>query len=334
VHHDSADQLASFGQLAGPLGLEGPLGVAVELLEADGRWVGIAPDAQRGDDALLGRYLDGGDPGLLDELARRQQRVDYTAWKYGYVPTVIDLVVRARASGRTLVGCNMPSELQQRARASLGERTEQLRELHCALVLRDAFERAPSPASVAVLWGQAHLDPGRFERYLPAQADVLSVRVFGARPNDTALEQPLADKLGLADPVLFAADEAAAGATLRLVLLLPTGALGVVVDRVRRSSGCPLPDDQQRRLRLSSLEPGKLRVDAAAEIEITPQPRSLVLAPGAHGYWFEGASLDMAGAFDMPDSGQIDLELQAAVRTVATTTLDCAGASAPPLDEP
>jgi hypothetical protein len=228
----------------------------------------------------------------------------------------------------------MPSKLQERARASLGARTDDLRELHCALALRDAFERAAQPTPVAVLWGQAHLAPGRFERYLPAQAEVLSVRVFGGRPNDTTLEQPLADKLGLADPVLFAAGEAAAGTTLPLVLLLPVGPLGVTVERIRGGHGCPLPDDQQRRLRLSSVEPGKLRVDATAELELTSGPRSLVLASGAHGYWFEGASLAMAGAFEMPDSGQVELELQAPSRSVLATTLDCTSSSSPPMDEP
>ena len=334
VYHDSSEQVASFGQLVGPLGLGGPLGVAVELFESDGAWSGIPPEAQRGDDALLSRYLGGGDPDLLEELARRQQRVDYTAWKYGYVPTVIDLVVRARASGRTLIGCNMPGKLQERARAVLGERTDALRELHCALALRDAFERAPSPAPIAVLWGQSHLAPGGFERLLPAQADVLSVRVFGARPNDTALEQPLGDKLALTDPVLFAADEGPPGTTVRLILLLPSGALAASVDRVRRSQGCPLPDDQQRRLRLSSLEPGKVRIDGAAEVELGSQPRSLVLAAGAHGYFFDGAPLALGGAIDMPEAGQLELELQPAARSVLDSTLDCSSPSSVPMDEP
>jgi hypothetical protein len=334
VYHDSAEQVAAFGQLVGPLGLDGPLGVALELFEADGSWAGVDPEAQRGDDLLLARYLAGGDPTMLAELWQRQERVDYTAWKYGFLSTVLDLVVRARASGQQLIGCNMPSALQERGRARLGERIEELRELHCALALRAAFERAPAPARVAMLWGQAHLAPDGFERFLPAEAEVLSVRVLGGRPNDPSLELPLGEKLGLSDPLLFTASESQPGTTLRLVLLLPSGALDIDVDRVRTSRGCPLPDDQQRRLRLSSSEAAELRIDAAAVLEIGPRPRSLVLAPGAHGYWLEGASLALGGAFDMPEAGQVELELHPSSRSVSVSMLDCSARGASPSDEP
>ena len=118
----------------------------------------------RGDDAKLADFLVHGRQEALATLRDRQRQRNYTAWKYGYVGQMVDLVLAARAGDRRLMGCDMPTKLQARVRADLGLRTGELRELHCALALRDWLRASPPPHRVALFWGNAHLDPTRLPR--------------------------------------------------------------------------------------------------------------------------------------------------------------------------
>jgi len=328
VYHDSVEQFVAFRRLVGPQGIGGNLAIAIELFDGDGHWSGAADAEQQGDSALLSQYLTSGDAQALDTITDRQQDVDYTAWKYGYIPEVIDLLPEARASSRPVIGCNMPIALQVRARRALGSRTEELRELHCALVVRDALDSAHRPERVAMLWGQAHLGAGRFERFLPSDAQIMSILVFGGRANELSLEALLAPKLALSDPLLLALSEPGADTPERMALLLPEGRLGLQVERVRHSSGCPLPDDLQHRLRLSSSERATVLIDGKTELELRSDPRSVRLEPGLHTYWAESSSLALAGALDMPDSGALELELQPLARSAIYTEIDCSSAHA------
>ena len=328
VSHDAEPHVRAFGRLVGPLGLGPSVAAAVELFHADGRWSGVAPSDQAGDDALLDGYLGGGELAALAELRRVQRTHDYAAWKYGYVSTVLELAVGARAAGSVLLGCNMPSSLEHKARVGLGEATERLRELHCAFALRDAVGGASRAERIALLWGQAHLADDRLPALLPPRALIIAVRVFGGRPDDSELEQSLAAKLALGDPVMVEPFPAAVRRAQRLVLVLPEGALGATTERVRSMAGCPLPVEHRGRLILSSETPARAWIDGRSPVELEGEPRSLPLSQGAHGYWIEADEHALVAGLEMPSEGQIELALDVAGRAVTAVVRDCSPAAA------
>lgn len=319
VYHDSAPQHAAFRRLIGPLGLESPLHIVAEPFDADGRWSALPATAQRGDDGALSRYLHDGATAALHELAARQREDNYTAWKYGYLDEVMDLLVTARSAGRQVWGCDLPRALQRELRPALGRHTEKLRELHCALALRDRLATDTPPHQVAMLWGQGHLGAGRFERFLPEDAEVLSIRVFGGRPVEHDAAVRLRRRLSLSAPLLVPTDER----DRRFVLLLAKAPLRARVDRVREPVVCPLPVDQQQRLRVSSTVAGTFHI-GAAELELHAEPRSVALSAGIQGYLFEGDQIAMAGSLPMPRDGQLTMDLDPVERTMALTIHRCA----------
>ena len=188
-YHDSGLQVDAFRRLAfGAQSLARTV-VALEQVHADARYPN---GAVAGDDGLLRRYLAGGS---MAELATSQRRRNYTAWKYGYIESVLDLVQAARAEGARLSGCDMPSSLQQRA--PLAQRNG-LRDLHCARTLRDRLAEVPSPRHVVAFYGAAHLDT--LPRVLPAKSRLGRVVMMGGR---VTAESLLTKTLRLAEPLLL-----------------------------------------------------------------------------------------------------------------------------------
>jgi len=229
TYHDAPGQVDAFRLLVGPLGLRRPPLAAVEVLQGDGHWRGFAVDAQRGDDARVAAYLGSGDEQAFADLYGLQRQYNYTAWKYGYAEQVMDLLVTARASGRPLIGCDMPRALLARVRSLLGGDGEPLRDLHCALRLRHRTD-----SSVALLWGSAHLAPSRLPRFLPESAQLTMIHLLGRRVSGGALESAL--NLRITEPILLPVSDD------RLVLLLDGPLLGAKVDRVRQIR--PNPDGE------------------------------------------------------------------------------------------
>lgn len=318
VYHDSAAHVAAFRRLTGPMGWSGRLTIATELFDADGRWAAVPAEQQRGDDGALSRYLAEGEAAAFHQLLASQRRGNYTAWKFDYLDEVMDLLVTARATGRPVLGCDMPSALQRQVRPSLGARTEQLRELHCALALRDLMAGDLAQSPIALLWGQAHLGETGFERYLPANAEVLSVRLFGARPSEHDVGQSLSRRLALAAPVLVPTDQLGR----RLLLLLPGPSLAARVDRIHDTQQCPLPVEQRHRLRVSSAAPGTFHV-RDLEIELDDEARSTALPAGDHSFLFETDQFAFVGALWMPPDGQVELDLEPDQRTVLVSIRSC-----------
>ena len=243
--HDAPGQIDAFRWLIGPGGLRHLTAVAAEQFRATGAWRGVPPEAQRGDDADIAAYLEHGERGAFERLAERHRESDYAAWKLGYEPSVLELLVTARADergahGARFTGCDMPTRTQELVAALPDEARRRLREIDCLMALaaldeparatRGASKSGASPrpaARVATIWGQAHVQSIR--RFLPPSADVLSLYVFGYRPGDETTEAKLARHLALVDPVIVPLNARGDVAAL----LYPDAVLGASVDCVR-----------------------------------------------------------------------------------------------------
>jgi hypothetical protein len=269
--------------------------LAIEQLHADGAWAGSTP-AQTGDDELLRRYLASGKSSVLAELEARQRERNYTAWKYGYVERVTDVVTGVRAAGGRLVGCDMPAAMQARLRDALGAKGDLLRDLHCVLALRRALASDATRHRVALFIGDAHLLPHRLPRFLPATAKVLRVHVMGMRASDGGIEQELAPKLGIIEPMLVPV----AGA--RFVLLLPDARLGIEVDRVRSSEAIDAADRHQV---LVEGFRGELTV-GERHAKLTGNAR-LAASAGSVPFLIEEPSRAIAGTLEIPEGGSVTL---------------------------
>ena len=311
VYHDSGGQVLAFRRLVGQSGLRSLHAVVVEQLAADGQWKGVPASLQRGDSTDLTRYLEQGDRAAWRRLRGRQHSTDYTAWKYGYLPQVMDLLTSARAGARRLLPCDMPPQLKERVKKLPVEVRLRLRELHCGLAVTRALHLAGvvQPHRVAMLWGQGHVQPAGVPRFLSAGTRVISVRVYGHRPGPHGLEHRLGKKLILTHPLLIPLDARSS----RLVLLLPGPALGGRLERTRDTRAQPVPAADHGRLVLRTTSSGVLlltarsyRVPAAGSHH---GQREVRLTPGDHAYLFTSAGRLMAGALQIPPAARAELDL-------------------------
>lgn len=308
TYHDSAGQVRAFDALVGPSGLRGLTHVVLEQFRADGAWGGVAPDAQRGDTSDIDAYVRRGDISAFDAIAGRQQTEDYAAWKFGYIPSVLELMVTARATGTRLLGCDMPKQLQDAAGLHRGsEELNRARELHCFLSLKDAsaVTGAQTPSRVAMLWGLRHARAGGFERWLPPRAAVLSIGVWGHRPLEGSPESELARKLIVNDPVLIPLPAHDA----ELILLLPDAVLGGDVDRVRDGE----KPESAETLHIESALRGTLSVSNQS-IAVDSHGGTLSLPAGDHTYLFESGGLRIVGSLRMAPGGKVELYFDPARR--------------------
>jgi len=293
--HDAPAQIAAFRKLTGPLGY-GPTDAALEQLHAPGRWRGVEAGAQIGDEAVL--TAEGG-RAALDALVASQRDHNHTAWKYDYLEELPALATTLRATGVALRGCDLPSAVQDRVRPLGDAALLDLRELHCALSLAESPRGAAS--RVAVLWGASHVGADRAQRFLPANADVVEIHVFGGRPAGDGAEAELSRKLRLAEPVLFPVE-----GRDRFALILAEGALGARVDRARTQPGA---GDAEKL--------GKLVITSESPVELVVSGKRFAagaqpLPPGAHGYVAVPKSGPLlAGAVPMPEHGFVELDLDA-----------------------
>ncbi|MBW2456279.1 MAG: hypothetical protein JRI68_17300 [Deltaproteobacteria bacterium] len=302
-HHDAPAQVEAFRRITGPLGITPATVAAVEQLQADGFWREVAAPTQRGDTATLSAYLTGGAAEALKALQDTQRRRNYTAWKYGYLGEIVDLAIAARAGNRRLIGCDMPSPLQALVRTKLGERGGELRDLHCALTLRDLLARTAQPHRVALFWGSAHLDPARLPRFLPAGAEVWTVELLGGRLGSAGIEVELGDRLKLVDPTLLPLDDD------RFVLVLPARPLGAAVDRVRTELGSALPGKQRDRVVVHGLAGAAVRI--GSQRLARPTDGAMVeLPPGATSFLVDHDGKLVAGGLHLPSGGQVELHLE------------------------
>jgi hypothetical protein len=241
--HDSGVQAEVFRHWFGPSALRGLSHVVLEQLPGDGRWQGLPLTEQRGETALCERFARTGDAQGLTDLQAALTKHAYTAWKYGYLSSLRDLFLDGRAMGVPVLGCDLPGLLQRR----LGGELLRLRELHCVQVLRQAAGRQPLRATL--FWGIDHVRPAGLRRFLPTDAQILSVYLFGARNTP---DPQLAKAVTLNDPVLVPLGPSEAA------VLLPDRTTEGSIDRVRTHE--PVRALSPTRLRVSSTVPARFSI--------------------------------------------------------------------------
>ena len=287
--HDAPAQIAAFRRLVGPGGLRGLDLVAIEQLRATGHWSGALAEAQRGDDEDLERWAATGDRGAFAALAERHRESDYAAWKLGIEADVLDLLAETRAAGVRLVGCDMPSGAQALAGPLSGDLRSRLREIHCARSLSVA-----RPRNAALLWGEAHVGRSALRRFLPPEATVLALHLFGGRPTGDA-ETALAKRLVVHEPVFVPlGDEDAA-------LLLPEGPLAGTIDRVL-ADGEAVPTGLVARADAT----GRLTVGDQSAV-LGTCGSGISLPPGDHAYVFRSGDRIVVGALRVRGGRGVEL---------------------------
>jgi hypothetical protein len=329
--HDSAGQIDAFRRLIGPGGLRGLTAVTLEQFRATGAWQGVPADAQRGDDADLAAYVEQGETAAFDRLARRHRASDYAAWKLGYEPSVLELLVTGRAMfdagrGPSILGCDMPTDTRELLGGVTLETKEGLRELHCLRATADAARarahgRAPLQR-VAMLWGAAHART--FRRFVPASSEVLTLYVVGFRGGEGTLEATLATELALADPLLVPLNDRADVA----VLLYPDDRLGAVVDRVHESEarqGAPPVSRGTSRVVVEASTPAHVVIGGRSlELSTSPDAPSAVATVdvpvgGDHRYSVLAAGVRFAGAAHVAEGAELTLRFDPATRSIDAT---------------
>lgn len=327
THHDSAGQVETFRRLTGPTAKTHFTHVALEQLRADGRWAGIAPEVQRGDDDALHHWARTGSPDALREIANAQERDDYAAWKFGYVPSVLDVVADARSANHEVRGCDMPLPLQRRLGPARDTHGNALRELHCALALADVLDESLIPSSgslprmdggsdphrLAILWGGQHVGAGGFRRFLPKSSDVLSVTVFGGRPPSAPdLVVPLlSDRFDLVDPVLVRSAESPEDRTIDAIVVLadPKAADHFERKRVREARADAATAESRVSVVMTSSSPGTIGIDHST-VDVSPRAVSTSLSPGLHFLSAPRGKKRLVASFEAPRGGWVEIRLE------------------------
>jgi hypothetical protein len=309
TYHDSPLQVSVFADLIGPDGLRRLDAVVVEQFDADGRWRGVKPAEQTGDDRLLARYARSGTLEALSALRTRQRALNYTAWKYDYLTEMMRLPAMARARGLPLFSCDMPRAAQKKLENVAGDHMKlRLRELHCALALKQRQRRQPV-GRIAMLWGQDHVAARGVERFLPRQTRVLAIYVYGGRRADHGLEKKLSAKLAIAAPVLLPLPKRHARRDER-ILLLPGRLLAAQVDRVRLDHKTR-PRNRTQRLTVYPRRAGTM-LFAGQRIAVTKKGKTISMRVSSSVrrpyVWQSGAHL-MVGS--LPSASTIELWLSA-----------------------
>ena len=297
--HDAPGQIDAFRRLVGPGGLRGLNVVAVELFRADGAWAGVPVELSRGDGAAIDAYVSQGDPEAFTGLARSHRDADYAAWKLGYEPTVLDLLVNARATGVRFLGCDMPPALQARSGAPPGDLRLRLREIHCLRSLPPT--PGGKPRRAAMLWGDAHVRPSGLRRFLPPAAAVLSLHVFGHHLSPGPFETALARELSVVEPTLvpLGPEEAA--------LLLPDEVLGGHVDRVLATADPGEVLEPGLVVACARTSAGVLVLGGRTEL-VGPAPVAIPMSEGEHTYVFTGGGRRVVGALRMAAWHRVTLD--------------------------
>jgi hypothetical protein len=305
-YHDAGGQIDAFRRLVGPLGLRGLDVVAVEQLRADGAWQGVPRDALRGDDEAIQAWLTRGDRDALTGLAERHAASDYAAWKFGYEPAVLDLLVTARAAGIHLAGCDLASSAQTLLAGVSDDARLRLREIHCLLSLPPA----KGPRRAALFWGQAHARRDGLRRFLPLSTAALSVYAFGYRAGEWTAEATIGARLALTDPLLIPLD----GDGTEVALLYPDGPMAAAIDRVRAEASA---GEAGLHVRIEGAT-GTLHLGDRA-FPVGADRRRIEAPGGDMAYVLEAGKVLFAGAIHVPPGGGLDLVFDPARRSLALT---------------
>lgn len=291
--------------------------VVLEPFHTSGAWQGAAP--AESDDADLAGFFATGDRGSLARLTARQGRSDYAAWKFGYVPTVVDVVLAARGVGQRVLGCDLPSTLREPALEG-DDALTQLREVHCALSVRDQLRRLgpahvapgavydddePPPPRAAFFVGANHAGPGGLGRFLQESARLRAVYVLGGRP-----EPAVPPGVSVLDPLLASLADGGA------VLLLPTPDAPTLVERVRDAEGTVQPPSHAEALPASTVffsSPVPMSAAVAgAKLTVGTAGEWLSVRPGAHACVLEREGKTYAFALEVPVTGHVEVRLDLA----------------------
>lgn len=280
--HDSAAPIDAFRRLVGPRARVPWTRITIEQLHADGRWANVDANAQQGDDAALDRYAKSGSRDDLAAVLAVVQRDTYTAWKYGAVDVIGDLLGEARAANRPVSGCDMPPALRARV-ASLGESSvHALREAHCAMALRDAAKDDRGPHRIAALWGRTHVTADRFPRFIPPDWSVQVVSV---------LDAPGGGDVVLVDPIL---------AGHALVLPSPDGAKRF--ERKRTKADRPAPKSAFASTTKKSVRAPVAFIDGE---RFDGEPTKV--ASGRHVLVVDKSGTMIAAAIEVPANGAVEV---------------------------
>lgn len=276
MHHDALGQHAAFRRLFGATGTADRRTLALELFDARGRWGGVTED---GDQSALDAYATTGDG--LDELRARLGRGAYTAWKYDLIDEILALVIEARAASQEVRGCDLPRTVRFDEALAL-----RMRELHCALSLRDA------PRPIAILIGDAHTAPEGLPSFLDGE---IVLRLIGGRRSDAGIEPALAERLSIADP-----------------LLVPwRGELLLVIPDERLAAQSDLSRVRERG------DPGvSIEADGAVVIDGRTVGARERLSPGAHTFVASNGERRLAGALPVREGDAIELIVSVTERSV------------------
>jgi hypothetical protein len=280
------------------LGGAGPFGtVALEQLRAPGAWLGA--DAGSGFDArALEQYLSSGSAADFAALKESHLRHDYTAWKYGYDDELLQTVATARAQSVAVSACDVPDALMEQLRDD--DDSLRVRELHCRLTLSEAKK------PVAMMWGQAHVGPDGFRRFLKDSA--LSLVMLGGRHSADAPDSEFRDRLVLNDPVLIPIREGYAW------LWIPDRFVDGKVDRTRTAADAVVPS-----VVASSEQPGTLNIGEVT-LELRDDDRSKPLSAGEYTYVFRTKKgLSVVGSVEVPEQGTAVLHFEPSTRTTYVT---------------
>ncbi len=316
-YHDAAGQIRAFQRLIGPSGIHGLTHVAVEQFAAAGAWSGPAPATQRGDTDALEAYVRRGDVAAFEALRTTQSSRDYSAWKFDYVADVLDLLATARATGTPLLGVDLPAALSP-AEPWVDTDLNGLRELHAWFSLRDTLSVSPGPHRIAMLWGQAHVEPRGFRRFVPTDATVISVYLFGHRPgaalpptSTSPAESHLRIAWILNDPIAVALDPAEE----HIALVLPDAWLGGQVERVRahRVPGGVFSATPPGQVTVRSLRPGRFAIGTQT-VDVGAEPRTVTVPPARHTYAFTVSGVTTLGALSLGASDGADIDFDPATR--------------------
>ncbi len=316
--HDSRAQIATVASIV--FRMKSTWGLALEQFHSAGRWRD-APAVESADDADLAAIARAPavDRGALERIARRQERFDHAAWKFGYLDAMTSLAIASRGAGVPLFGCDMPPELH----ASLtggGEAERAMRELHCARSLRDdalavAASHPPDgglsdddpapPERFALIVGARHAEPDGVARFFDESARVALVRVLGGRPLGAPGEEAdLASDLVVTDLVLVREK----GVDL---LLLPDDTWGGTVDRASDRGEPPAPTDRGADLPRANLavtcDGGARFAITDASVDVASKPEWLSVRTGHQAYVLVSESRTFVGAVDVPETGWTEL---------------------------
>jgi hypothetical protein len=252
----------------------------------------------------------------LRELATSQEREDYAAWKFGYVDKVLDVIADSRTAHHAIHGCDMPTRLQEKLRNWSDEDRNAMRELHCALALGDHLDGA-GPQRVGALWGSQHLGAAGFERFLPPDATILSLRVLGGRPPsaEDLTTRSIASQLDLVDPVLLVS-----GSNDGIVLLSdPAASAHFERKRLRKDARPRTDGGAEPNLVLSAARPGSTaRIDGTT-IALASSPQWMSLPVGTHDFMIARGQRSLLASFVVPDGGWIEVRFEEIAPEVTIT---------------